>query len=117
MPNPGGDNQFSAGSSYGEKSHIERMLKEAKGMSQGTTSAINAPKRAQRKAVRGEKDTQQQQRPAGMDRPVQPQDAGPAATARPAAATNVQAPPGGPRWPSYPASPPSPRSSRTPPRG
>lgn len=85
MPNPGGSNQFSTGSSYGEKSHIERMLKEAKGMAQGTTSAINAPKRAQRKAVRGEKDTAQPTRPAGMDRPVQ--------------ASQVQPPPPDPQLP------------------
>lgn len=85
MPNPGGDNQYTRFQKEPPLGHSKRLneLMRAVTMAgaQGTTSAINAPKNSQRKAVRGDAKQVQPVRPAGRDRPVQPQAQPPPADA------------------------------------
>lgn len=57
MPNPEGTTRFVKEAPYGARKKLEELQKSAVlAGSQGSSSAINTPKRAQRKAAKGERD-------------------------------------------------------------
>lgn len=66
MPNPSGTNQFQSEPAYGAKKVLDQLSRSAvMAGNQGATSAIETPRRAKRKAARGQRENGPV--PAGME--------------------------------------------------
>jgi hypothetical protein len=69
LPNPSGANQFAKQPAYGDVKKLMNLEKSAP-LAGAPTTSIGAPKRAQRRAVKGQKSSGAQ--PAPMPQPTAP---------------------------------------------
>lgn len=72
MPNPGGQNQFQRESPYGAVKKLSQLTKAAP-ISGAPTPALNAPRRLQKQAVRGNRTRPQATAPAPVAAAPPPQ--------------------------------------------